>query len=1258
MVSVFNDRREPSIAEKFEKGKEKQYSKSSKSLELAEEQVIPFSKIEPTTPLPGIKASVVPTTLQNRDRERATENRNISPTKMDAAILAITAGAKLPMDGASKTEKQIPILEVIPSDFSAPVNPQIPRAKADDSIPVRIPNETEMHKSSSLNPEATNTKFILIRDETPDFEPPNVQRHSSPTVVQHQSPERESEALGPRKVSMNTPNTEPSAEWPAPYSLPVSPHRNGLISSNIQLQDPADESSERPPEIPKTDTKALKNGTATFRDVPLPQSMLSIPAKDISMNASPKSSPTSTSPQITFPILKGPPDKMEEGIPYSRSGQIASVKLSKEALDEPSFILHQMPNPNLNKESKTNLEPPTLTPITSATSNVSSRKKSLAFESPDWITRALSKVAINDKNHVDSSLEYPGNYQDNYNTRSGALTTKVSVASESETTSYVSLGSESRRKRDMVYESLKRLARRDFMTQDDVENMFSGPGCFITAFVVKGGKHHQIPYDGQFSLRKSHIKNLHASKWWKDFAFLTTEEISSLTEIVADGEDYFKTLVRLQWLQKERFRFWSSNQGVLVAIVKNEPLAAAEDETTSQSTGNGIERRRRMSAPRRELLQDRTKIESSSLSDKVSVLNNLISPGALEDEEAPKEFIIYTAYTIRVFEPHSLYGDPTSFEPSITKEGFSEADILQRISQLNDQGPQLIQKKLNLLNIQQEQIARLFQEISETEINTGFAWHLAQIDNIGNSSQGLRSITVYLRKTPTTVKRESDAEVYRQSGQVSLTSIPDQVSVVSPPEEAPEVVRPRQNVTFRKQNSEIKSRRPPPPNRYHDSDSSDDGLQLDSDESNTSLTNSSAKTRTRSTKKRRTSTRKTTYNRSPGSRLPPRPESTLVPEQAYHPFPSTGPSYDFSSAPVQPYAPYGYPMAPPPGLPSYAPPFSSHGIDYDRLRSPHYPYYDHPPQRTIPLAPPPSVPRAPPKSGSRRESSMKDEQDRATSVKEDYAPKLRESISIRPRGGTTAASERPLADRFSVPSRHALTAESAFSAKDSSKYSGRRQSYYGEPSHHSSSGYPAGLSAPPSQYAPSQYAASQYAPSSAPAFPLRRVQLPYPEYYDGRSFNPRAPIEPDELDGDADIVQKLLMDWTPAGEEQKAQNTKDSMNVTPDSAAVRSTVGSRHKKAAAKAKWAARDDDIEDNGERNTAADKQTNDSDGWGSWGAAKPKKKGKNASIAEGSSKVLRPAYVVEVDDSGKRRNKTREKLDLSFDTSDKPSTSGLGV
>ncbi len=47
--------------------------------------------------------------------------------------------------------------------------------------------------------------------------------------------------------------------------------------------------------------------------------------------------------------------------------------------------------------------------------------------------------------------------------------------------------------------------------------------------------------------------------------------------------------------------------------------------------------------------------------------------------------------------------------------------------------------------------------------------------------------------------------------------------------------------------------------------------------------------------------------------------------------------------------------------------------------------------------------------------------------------------------------------------------------------------------------------------------------------------VPYPEYYDGRSYDPSAPLTAEEMNGGTDVVRKLLLEWTPAGDELREQ---------------------------------------------------------------------------------------------------------------------------
>lgn len=666
--------------------------------------------------------------------------------------------------------------------------------------------------------------------------------------------------------------------------------------------------------------------------------------------------------------------------------------------------------------------------------------------------------------------------------------------------SYESSTSEGKSRREAVYAVLKRMTRRDFMTEDDMETIFPVPGCFITAFVIKGECYHQIPYAGQFSLRKSHIRNLHLSTWWKEIAFLTPQEIASLSDIVADGEDYFKSLVRLQWLRKEKLKFWAKDQRVLVAVVKNQPLEPAQDRTTLRPSES---KEQKIARPPSSTINN---LATSGLPvlGTVKASSTHAKQDTPESKDTKKEFIIYMAYTIRILEPYSLYGDPRVVEPTITKEAFPEWSILQRIAELDKQGyPRLIDKKLNLLLVQQEQIAKLLEDVSLTDHDPGFAWSLAQIDNTGNSSQGLRSITVYLRKISTAAPKMHSHEMSSKPDKVPILTHVDPGPVPEAPKEGirepPKSTLRAHTVTFRKRDSEISSRNPPPTRHYDDGSGS--SLSSDTDESNISAAEDPVTASANSRRSKRRPTRKASYNRSPDSRFQGNSTaSDYAPQPTYPPFPGMSPSPS-PFAPIPQYAPYLYPTQEPPIYEGYAPPYPPYGMNYGNPSSPYYPAYDPPSGPPVPSAPPPPAEESfkpPSKPESRHQIPTRRE-----STREKYPSRF-----------STLPSEQGFPDKYSTASQPALASRSAWSTYSTP----RPQSIYGTASfQYPSIGEP---TAQPSRYAP-----------SASAVPLRR----YPEYYDGRSFNPLAPLSSDGNDENADIVQKLLMEWTPAGEELKAQ---------------------------------------------------------------------------------------------------------------------------
>jgi hypothetical protein len=153
------------------------------------------------------------------------------------------------------------------------------------------------------------------------------------------------------------------------------------------------------------------------------------------------------------------------------------------------------------------------------------------------------------------------------------------ILSRIDSNSHISRATTTSKKRHVVLEALKMIARRDFLSQDDLENMF-GPTALVTAFVIHGREYHQIPCTGHFSMRKGQMSDLRSSGSisWKDFAFLGSDEVSTLGQILEVSDGYAKALIQLKWVRKEKFRFWWSSKRALIAIIYNEQVILDESE--------------------------------------------------------------------------------------------------------------------------------------------------------------------------------------------------------------------------------------------------------------------------------------------------------------------------------------------------------------------------------------------------------------------------------------------------------------------------------------------------------------------------------------------------------------------------------------------------------------------------------------------------------------------------------------------------------
>jgi hypothetical protein len=115
-------------------------------------------------------------------------------------------------------------------------------------------------------------------------------------------------------------------------------------------------------------------------------------------------------------------------------------------------------------------------------------------------------------------------------------------------------------------------------------------------------------------------------------------------------------------------------------------------------------------------------------------------------------------------------------------------------------------------------------------------------------------------------------------------------------------------------------------------------------------------------------------------------------------------------------------------------------------------------------------------------------------------------------GNSRTTNLAPLGQRLTGETNKQLL---AFSSKPA--YTANKRSYLGAPSSYIDSSYP-------------QYESADL------AVPPQRPRVPYPKYYDDRAYNP-LDLTTEEPDTN-DIVQKLLMDWTPAGDEYREKSVK------------------------------------------------------------------------------------------------------------------------
>lgn len=578
-----------------------------------------------------------------------------------------------------------------------------------------------------------------------------------------------------------------------------------------------------------------------------------------------------------------------------------------------------------------------------------------------------------------------------------------------------------------IIETLKRLFTRNLEAYSE---------GFITAFVIKGGEYHQIPYNGDFGADKLRLRREKLNHMWKDFAFLSKEEMCALMEIVEDTKEHSKGIVELKRLKKAKFQFWSTSKQVLVAIVKN--VEANQDSKTGDT--------------------------ASSQESKPKDVRTT--------EELNHDYFFYAAYTIQVPDPHNPVPGSADMKSTYRREAFSESKIKHRIRSLNAAGSDCMKKKLGLLISQNEEIEKLLKEMAQKEQHVGYVWTLAQLDCHDGASQGLRSITVYLKR----LSLQPKTDVEGKSGETSLPILENVPSKAGSSTA-------RSTVTFQDQPGS--SRRA--------------GLNQQRDRAGERVQPQSLGGE---------GSRDSRYNAVFGpSQERAREGQPYVRSFDYGNYSQAGRRQ--SNFPTQPYSA---------GRPD---PFSQPGV-------PEAPYIDRNPSASRPTPPPPPI--------QRPSTVIRPENFEYTRVGEQTGlPGYRQIVRQPPR--------EPNSGRH-PPSRLALPYTSDTSTRRS--YGG----YYDD--EHNTSIYtdpPREMIRYPGQPEPviinkiyndynedehSHFGGprSHYSGVSRDAVP-QRPRMPYPDYYDSKSFNPFDLSAAEE--GGKDIVQKLLQDWTPAGEKEKKE---------------------------------------------------------------------------------------------------------------------------
>ncbi|KAK0108827.1 hypothetical protein ONS96_002669 [Cadophora gregata f. sp. sojae] len=115
------------------------------------------------------------------------------------------------------------------------------------------------------------------------------------------------------------------------------------------------------------------------------------------------------------------------------------------------------------------------------------------------------------------------------------------------------------------------------------------PDPFISAFFIKDGEAHQVPYSGTLKLSQAMMRSIECQSseqpWHKTFAFMNSDDLTALQNIIKEvGSDGARKIVDLKKVRENRSKFWRSGVYVYFAVVRDFPPEAPSMASRSRSS--------------------------------------------------------------------------------------------------------------------------------------------------------------------------------------------------------------------------------------------------------------------------------------------------------------------------------------------------------------------------------------------------------------------------------------------------------------------------------------------------------------------------------------------------------------------------------------------------------------------------------------------------------------------------------------------------